>query len=266
MRKNTETWQLTLSYCKNEFICSSLYLFFTVIIFMLFIFSNIFVSLNEYSLPYRILFEPFPFAGYLTNWFLNYAYQFYFTFFGGMFFFILFIINLNIMDHSCWGADITILLVHQLDRVLDDEDNRDAARILRREIVNKKLKKIIDMTYRVVYYHDRVQCLIKLIFFFDLTLTSLLLCICVFTITEGIFSLMLLLPSMLSQIFISCWIGNRVIVRYEALVDSLYDVKWYLMEKQHQKDLQLVILRAQHLSGYNGIFKTVSLATFQNVC
>lgn len=157
-----------------------------------------------------------------------------------------------------------MLLVQQLEKVLDDEDDSDAARALRQALVAKKLKKIIEMTYRVIDYHDRAQKLMQLSFFVDFTMFSFILCMILFTIRTGITPVLLLL-STLVQIFAYCWMGNRVIIRFEALAASLYGLKWYLMDIEHQKYLQLILLRAQNMKEFNGIFKKISLETFKEV-
>lgn len=50
-----------------------------------------------------------------------------------------------------------------------------------------------------------------------------------------------------------------------SLSDSLYDIEWQEMEAKPQRDLQLILLMAQNVKGFDGIFKTVSLETFQKV-
>lgn len=165
------------------------------------------------------------------------------------------------MNHSCWEENITSLLVQQLDKILDDEDSRYEAEALRELLIGKKMKEIIDMTYRMIDYHDRVQSLTQFNFLIDFTLLSFVFCMCLFAIKTIIFPVIVLLTG-LSQIFIYCWIGNRVIVRYETLAASLYSMKWYLMTTKRQKDLQLILLRVQGMKGFNGIFKTVNLETF----
>lgn len=174
-------------------------------------------------------------------------------------------LNMTIMNHCCWAADITIFRVQQLDSILDDKDDREAAKILRNALIAKKLKMILNMTYRMIDYHDRVQTLLQLKFFVSLNFFSFLICMTLFTLKSGIFSVLLLLLA-LGQNFMYCWMGNRVIVHYEALTSSLYGMKWYLMNVKHQKDFQLILLRTQAMRGLNGIFKTASLETFQRVC
>lgn len=264
-RSNDEEWQLTLSYCKKEFILSTIYLAASVPIVVCLLGCSLVFEFNPHRLPFRIYFEWLPFAGIFFNWLLNYLYQICATTFAACLCFFYFVLILNIMNHSCWEENITSLLVQQLDKILDDEDCHDEAKAFRQILIAKKLKEIIDMTYRMIDYHDRVQSLTQFNFLIDFTLLSFVFCMCLFAINSIIFPVIVLLTG-LSQIFIYCWIGNRVIVRYEALAASLYNVKWYLMTTKHQKDLQLILLRIQGMEGFNGIFKTVNLETFQKVC
>lgn len=257
--------RLTLSYCKKEFLVTTVYLATAFITMVCFLSSNLFYKFNENRLPLRMEFELLPFAGSFVNWLLNYLYQIYVSVFPSSFFYLYFSMTLIIMHHSCWGAEITLLLVQQLGKVLEDEDDREAAKILRQVLVAKKLKKIIVMTYRMIDYRDRVQSLMQLSFITDFTMSSFLICMCLFTIKTGIFTAVLF-PTVLTQLFIYCWIGDRVIGQYEILAESLYGLRWYLMDTKQQKDLQLILLRVQAMKGFHGIFKTVSLETFQKVC
>lgn len=261
---NREAWPLTLSCCKKEFTVTMLYLACSMMVTILVITSNFMFDVNQYQLPFRVYFELFSFAGSFINWFLNYLFQFTVTLLIAPFYFSYFALTLNIINNSCWEADVTILLVHQLDRTLNDEDSREAARILRKVLVEKKLKRIVEMTNRLFDYHDRVQSLMQLNFLVDFTMFSFLLCVILFTLKTSFFSV-LLLPTMLTQLFIYCWMGNRVIDRYEALATSLYDLKWYLMDVKQQKDFHLILLRTQAMEGFNGVFKTVSFETFKEV-
>lgn len=225
--------------------------------------SIFFFDVNQYQLPLIIYFELIP--GSSVNWLLNYVYQVYVTVFTTIFYYSFFALTLNIMNHACWEADVTILLIKQFGRILDDDDDHDTAKILRKALIAEKLERIIDMTYQLINFHGQVQSFMEFVFLVDFTMFSFDLCMCMFTIKTSTFSA-LLLPMVLAQIFVYCWMGNRVIVRYEDLTTSLYGVKWYLMDGRYQKDLQLILLRAQGLEGFNGIFKTVSLDTFQKVC
>lgn len=234
----------------------------TVVIFLITV-CSIF-EFNDYRLPFNIYFELLPNAGHSINWILNYLYHCYVIFCLASFFYIYFAMTMIIINHCCWGADVSILLVQELSKVLDNEDDRDTAK-MRNELIAKKLKNIIEMTYDRIDYHDHVQSLMQLNFLVDFTLFSFLLGMCFFSIQTSVYSAILLL-SVLTQLFIYCWIGNRVIDCYEALAASLYDLKWYMMCTRHQKDLQLILLRVQAMRGFNGVFKTVNLETFQNVC
>lgn len=263
-RSSSEAWQLTLSSCKRETTATVMYLTFSMAAVITLLTSSLIFEFNEYQLPLRIYFEFIPFAGSSVNWIINYFYQIFVSMFPSTFFYLFVTLNLIIVNHSCWEADITILLVNQLDKILNDEDDREAAKILRQILVTKKLRKIVDMTYRMIDYHDRVQHLMKVNFLIDLSFSSFLLCMCLFTIKTGLFTA-LLLPTVVLQIFLSCWVGDRVIDRYQELAASLYNMKWYLMNPKQQKDFQLILLRVQAMKGFNGIFKVVSLETFQRV-
>lgn len=264
MHSSFEARQLTLSYCKTELIVATIYFAASLSNAFLFSTCHLFIEFNQYRLPFSIFFKLLPLENSFINWFLNYLYQIYVIIFAGLFLLLFFALTLNIMNHACWGADITILLVQQLGKILDDEDCHDASKMLRKALVARKLKRIIEMTHRVIDYHGLVHRLVQPNFFIEFTCSAFLLCMLLYTLKTDVFSV-ILLPTILAEILMYCWMGSRVIDRYDRLAASLYAVKWYSMDVKHQKDLQLILLRFERMKGFNGIFKTVSLHTFQKV-
>lgn len=74
--------------------------------------------------------------------------------------------------------------------------------------------------------------------------------------------LMVIIP--ISQLF--GWIGNQFISRFELFAGAVYDVKWYNMSIGHQKKLQMVLIMAQNMKAFNGVFSSeVNMETFQKV-
>lgn len=69
----------------------------------------------------------------------------------------------------------------------------------------------------------------------------------------------------LTQLFIFCWMGDRVTKRIERLIESIYDTNWYKLDIAQQKELQLLLVMAQNMDGYDGIFGSLSLENFQKV-
>lgn len=175
-------------------------------------------------------------------------------------------LSLILMNHCCWGIDVVILLVTKLDESLLDEANE--TKELKNILINKRLKKIIEMTYSVLEWQGEVQNLLQFNFLLEFSLLSFIFCMCLFTMTSNQFSSIYILLSMvtvLSQLFINCFMGNRVISRIDKLTAALYDTRWYVMEPNKQKDLLMVLRMTQTMKGFNGIFNVVCLTTFQQV-
>lgn len=71
--------------------------------------------------------------------------------------------------------------------------------------------------------------------------------------------------AVLSQLFTYCWMGTRVNDRIEQVTAEIYDVKWYLMSTSQQKDILLILIMAENMKGFNGIFNEVNMETFKKV-
>lgn len=70
----------------------------------------------------------------------------------------------------------------------------------------------------------------------------------------------------LSQLSLYCWLGCRVVDRIEKLAAEVYDIKWYVMKPSQQKSIQLILLMAQNIKGFNGIFLLKAFATIKVQC
>lgn len=226
--------------------------------------GNLFYQFNQYRLPYTFYIIWMPFTGTSLNWYLNYIHQALVLGFGGSLFLMYFVLTLIFMNHLCWGLDVLLLLVEELEKNMDN----DADVSWREKLVEKRLREIIDMSYTVIAWRNDVQSFLKYSFLVEFSLMSAILCTCIYNFVsspfESLFAPMTLSISF-TQLYITCWMGNRVILRIEKLVASLYNIKWYLIDVKQQKNLQMIMMMGQRMKGFDGIFKDVSMQTFQKV-
>ena len=265
MRDKPEQWRLSLTYSKQEFLGSIVTIYFSTTSILFTMFGNLFYQFNLYRLPYTFYIIWLPINGTLLNWYLNYLHQATVLGFGASLFLMYFILTLLFMNHCCWGLDILILLVEDLGTVMESKVKIASSK----KSIEKRFREIINMSHTVIQWRNDVQSLMKYSFLVEFSLMSGILCLCIYNVVsspfESLFAPMTLSIS-ISQLYIYCWMGNRVLVRIEKFISSLYAIKWYLIDVHQQKDLQMIMMMAQKMKGFNGIFKDVSMKTFQKVC
>lgn len=226
--------------------------------------SNLFIHVNSYRLPIAFIIVFLPFDGISINWFLNYMFQVTAAISLATFLYTYFPTILIIMNHTCLKIDSSMLAVEKLNEILENSSEDESYKMKIRD----HMRLIVEMTRNVQAWHNEAQGLIKYSFLVEFGILSVLLSMCIYTISSNFFGSILILMVLLvvlSQYFIYCWMGSRVTSKFHKLTAALYDTTWYLMPSQEQKSLQLVINMTQNMKGFNGIFKTVSLETFQKV-
>lgn len=226
--------------------------------------SNLFVYINEYQLPVNVFIIFLPFDGISFVWLLNYIFQLFVGVLGSAFLYTYFPITLVLINQTCWKVDFSILLVEELAQAVASHSSS----IQRTDAIRDKQQQIIEMTSQIQDWKDEVQNLMQFSFLADFTVLSFLFCMCIYTLATNFFGsivVLTLLAVFLSQLFIYCWLGTRLTTKVEALTDELYNINWYLMDSKQQKALQMIIRMTQNIKGFNGIFNTLGLHTFQKV-
>lgn len=215
----------------------------------------------ENHLPFNFFIVAFPFEGISVNWLVNLIYQFCFAAIAASFLFFYYSVVLLLMNHSCWGLDSLIIHIEKLQSI-DVEDNKHS---VSREI-QERVK--IIATYKVIEWQNQAQDLLKFNFLLDFSLLSSIYCCCLYCLAADPFASLfpyMVVAILLSQLFILCLMGHRVIVRIEKLQAFVYGVKWYSMTAAMRREIQLILIMAQNLKGFNGIFNEVNMETFQSV-
>lgn len=266
-KRYPDQWSLTLKYCKAECKTVAIWILLGCVGLSLVLFANPFLSTTKYQLPidFMIILLPID-EKYSLNWFLNYFYQLLLAILVCVFFYSYVALTLIFMNHSCWGIDISIQLIKELNDKIEYKIPKNS--LLRKKIIAKQVKLIVEMTYRVEEWRRKVQSLLSINFLVEFSVASFFLCLCIYKVSFNPFGSMFTIIFMyvvLCQLFVYCWMGSRVITRIQNLTSAVYDTEWYLLNLSQQKDLQNILTMAQNMRSYNGIFKSVSLDTFQKV-
>lgn len=253
--------QLAMEYRRKEN-----YFLMTCAIMILFaIFAINFLSLlfqmNNFHLPlsYYILIFPFD-SVFCLNWLLNYLHQFVAVALGGTFFGFNFSLTLLMMNQSCWLIDSTFISIEKLDEALKANSEL--------HVTSHRLRTTAEAIEKIIVWLEKTQNLLEVNFFSEVTLLSILLCLFSFEMTNdpsGALIPMVAIMYMLSQFFVFCWMGSYVTSRLESLTHALQGISWDQMGTKQRKDLKLMLLMAQNINGYHGIFKPIDLTTFEDV-
>lgn len=264
-RAAAEPWKMTLKYCKIEVIGSLIFLLYYggFTIFMLI--SPMFLKLNEVSQPLNFYILFLPYDDFSLNWFLNYIFQVCVVIDSVGFFFPFLSISLFILDHSCWTFDNLMILVEQCRSSTEEHDCKNLSS---REALETQLKEIVSKSCSVLEWQEKVQDHQQIIFFIDFTLQSFMSGLCLVTLALDIKAssfIYVMLSITMTQLFVNCWMGERVVKRIDKLTAAIYDLPWYLMSVKQRKEIQLILIMAQNMQGFNGIFNKVNMETFQAV-
>lgn len=220
--------------------------------------------MNEKLLPISFFNVFLPFDEFSVNWLINFLHQFLLAFFFANLLFIHLAVTLILINHSCWSIDILISSVEQLNHLSDDHDRENLFLD-----ITKQLKEIVEKGQKAMDWQKDTQEYLKFLVLMEFSLLSFLLCGFMYIIImdpKASTIVYVAQPVMMFQLFIYCWFGTRVLRKIEQFVAQIYNVKWYSMSNKHRKDIQFILVMAQSMKGYNGIFNEMNMITFVKVC
>lgn len=216
---------------------------------------------NEFYLPMKFYIFFLPFNGFTVGWALNYLYQFADNICSMIFFLAYFCMTLIFMNHSCLVIDVAMLSVRELEETLSQDFPNTCD-------VRKALKQVIEQSWMIISWMNEARPIMRLSLLADFSMLSSILCMCIVTFISNpsgsIFALILTIIA-LSQLSVNCWMGSRVNSKIQAFSAAVYNVRWDRMEPRQQKNLQLVLSMTQNIKGFDALFKSVDLGSFQDV-
>lgn len=263
MKGDEDCRQLSLAYNKTECHLELLFNVASSFMFVIVTCANAFVKTNNYRLPINYYITFLPFTGLSFNWYLNYLFQAVTMFFAALVFFGFYSTMLIVLDHSCWAIDVVKLHISKLDKLVVEPSQQP-----QRKIVAKHLKNIHELHLNALKWNDDVQQLIQFTFLIEFAVLSVLICLCIYSLADNPFDsayILTLLLVLLIQHFTYCWMGNRVLMRIDELTAAVYNVKWYSFDVEHMKVIKMLLRASQNMRGFHGIFRTLSMETFQQV-
>lgn len=225
------------------------------------------VEVNKFQLPFGFFITFLPLNDHnFVNWCLNYSFQFFVTASAGLFIFFYFTLTLIIINNSCLEVEAAILLVKKLDaREVAGNSGSDTKRKIS---ITNQMKNILSVTIAVLAAQEEIRNLMQLAFFIEFNIISLIMCLCMFTLSINIFgsvAILVIFFNVSSTLFVYCWFGSRVTHQIENFTAALYDIDWLSMDVKQRKNLQLMMIMSQNMKEFNGIIRPLSLKTFQKV-
>lgn len=222
----------------------------------------VYFSPNIYQLPFNCYIFFLPPDGFSFSWEFNYLAIIAATIPVALIFAVYPLMPLLLMNHSCWLIDMALVTAETMNRDLKYGDETERA-----EKCNENLKKFIARCQKFVIWQTTMQDLLQWNFNLELQVQSMILCFSIYALSfsfSGLLFVLTMSSVSLSQLFSLCWMGSRVTSRIDQLSRDI-GKHWYLMQPSQRKNLQLVIHWTQNMLGFHGIFKDVSLTTFQSV-
>lgn len=144
---------------------------------------------------------------------------------------------LLLMNHSCWGYDHLIILCNKLQDYLEETE---PCSLLREKILRQHIKTIVEESCNVIDFRNQTQDLLKFNFLADFTVLSFIFCFCLHAIAANplaSLTVYVAIQIMLVQLFVYCWMGERLIKRIGESSVAVYDIKWYTMSVKNQKEV-----------------------------
>lgn len=224
---------------------------------------NVLIYPNATRLP--IAFTILSFDEIFTaKWALNYFYQISTTLVGIVLYAAYLPTIVIFMNHSCWTVELTFLEVEKLDQKL----KQHTASEKNPNSFEDDLKNIAKSCKYIIEWQNEAKIVLQSNFLLEFAVSSFVFCLSFQTMKVNVlesFYICLQLPVLLAQLFVYCYMGSRFKSRVEKLSSVLYDTEWHLMTVSQQKELLVNLRMTQNIKGFDGVFRSVDLATFQKV-
>lgn len=220
---------------------------------------------NDYHLLFNFYVIFWPLDEFSFVWELNYFFMTVCLFFADIFFAFYFALPMVLMNHSCFLIDMALATAEQMNADLQlDEALDDPERV---ERTNHQMRKFIARCEKISKWKNENQKLLTWNFNFEFQVQTLMMCLSIYVLSINIFGsgfVLSLFSVCIVQLFILCWLGTRITTRLDQLAIEV-SKNWHLMLPKQRQDLQMIICMTQHFKGFTGIFKEVSLETYQSV-
>lgn len=221
------------------------------------------LKINSFGLPVNFIITFLPVDGYGFNWFFNLLFQLFCMGCAAFVYSPYISTVLVLFDHTCWAIDILLTLLNKLDINKEASSSKTD-----HKLIKKRLKIIYETHLNTLDWIDELQNTIKFNFMIELTIFSILICLCIYSVDQDILSFGYtnqLILALLAQLFISCFMGTRVVTKIEELRATIYSVEWYNYDITNMKTVKIMLQASQNMEGFHGIFRKINMETFQQV-
>lgn len=201
---------------------------------------------NQFYLPFNFYAVFLPFEGpFSFFWTLNYFFETTSSIFTMIFFFAYFPKLLFILNHSTWLIDSSLIEINDKNAPFD-------------------IKNLAKLVAKITTWQSISQRLLLINFLVEFNFLSVLLTLAIFSLSNNVddsIPAVIAIIIMLMQLFSFCWLGNRVEDRLSQLTVALYNINWFNLKTNQQKDLMLLLLMTRNIRKFHGVFKEVNFVT-----
>lgn len=248
-------WPVVQKFSKPEVVASAFHAVMVAGGFLMLLTVGILLSPNDFLVPLNYNIVGLPDDHIFVVWTLNYIHQISmiacvdtpYVFFN--------ILTYLIMNHSCYLVDSTLVYVEKLNNALN-RGNDPPSHPLQRLSIVRNLRKVADMVEDIVTWQKAACSLLQLVLWTVFAMNCSLLCLMVLSLTANpteSFIILILLLLGLGELFFCCWMGSRVMTKFEMLTTSLHGINWDRMVPNHRKDLLFILSMSQNIKPYHGV-------------
>ncbi|KAG5326078.1 OR46A protein, partial [Acromyrmex heyeri] len=123
------------------------------------------------------------------------------------------------------------------------------------EILSCRLKNIVHNTKVTIFdlnfrFARLMNEKFRLTIVIQFVVSTLVVCVILYQFTKSTASraqymqLMMYMGCMLSQIFFYCWYGNEVMLKSRQLINSIFEIEWFELNKQTKQSLLMIMRRS----------------------
>lgn len=255
--KDYDHQKLSQKFCKNELICWNIFYSEATFAMVSLMFVNVLLN-RQLPMDYEIFFLPVKES--VFNWIITYIYQFSVTCLGTLFLSFYWPMVLIVMNHSCWMVESAILHIKKVDVSLSQKNL---------QLQQVTLKDAIVSFADVIEWQKQARNLLKFDFLLEFSMLSFVICLAAFTVmtkdSDSSYHIFLQLLVSSRLLLYYSLAGSRVDKHFVKLQRSLYEVEWENLPVTEQNDFKLMLIMAQNIRKFHGIFEPVDLNTFQRV-
>lgn len=228
-----------------------------------------FIGMNKKGLIFDFYVPFVSFESISLTWWVNFTYQSMISVITAIVLNSHFGVTVLVISHACFKVDAAAVAVKRLGHSFGGRRMKvEFWRIFNHSVIRSRMIRFVEESSNLFEYMDLARSYISLPNCADTIVLS-------FAIVTGIFAgkqnwfnsfvCILIALVALSQLFSYNAAGQMVLNKLEKLESSAYATPWHNLNVSDQRKISFILQAMQQLSGFKGVFYSLSYATFYAV-